>query len=177
MKAPWELILLFGGGFALGSAFETSGLSGYIGKQLTFLAGVHELLLASIVSLTLTSLTEICSNTATANIMMPVLAAFARAANAHPLLLMVPGALACSFSFALPTATAPNVIVFASKNVTIREMMLSGAIVNVIAVVVSVAMVFLWAPIAFNFSVSGGMPAGWPKSVPTPSNATALFQL
>lgn len=133
---PWGIVLLFGGGFALAAGFRESALSEWVAAQSAGLAGMHPLLVIGSTCLTTTFLTEVTSNTATANILLPILAANAEAMDIHPLMLMVPGALSCSMAFMLPVATPPNAIIFASERIRISQMALAGLVMNLIGVVV-----------------------------------------
>jgi sodium-dependent dicarboxylate transporter 2/3/5 len=89
--------------------------------------------------LAVTFLTEVTSNTATASLLMPLLAATAVAGDMNPMLLMVPAVLSASCAFMLPVATAPNAIVFGSGRVSIREMARAGFVLNLIGAVVITA--------------------------------------
>ena len=80
-------------------------------------------------------ITEINSNTATANIFLPVLAAMAVAGHINPLLLMIPATFACSFSFMLPSGTGTNAVIFGSNRVTIPEMAKCGLGLNFLCVI------------------------------------------
>lgn len=148
-KIPWNIILLFGGGFALANGIQTSGLSALIASSLTSVDNVgtsHIMLLATT---TVTALTELTSNTATTEITLPVLAAAAQGLGLSPLLLMIPATLAASCAFMLPVATPPNAIIFASGRVRIAEMVKVGLILNVIAVVTIVAVCRLMITLVF----------------------------
>ena len=83
-----------------------------------------------------TFLTEVTSNTATATLLLPILAAAALSAKFDPYLIMVPATISASFAFMLPVATPPNAIVFSSDKLTIRTMALEGLALNLIGVVV-----------------------------------------
>lgn len=133
---PWGIVLLFGGGFALAAGFRESDLSSWVASQSAALEGTHPLLVIGSTCLSTTFLTEVTSNTATANILLPILAANAEAMNIHPLTLMIPGALSCSMAFMLPVATPPNAIVFASERIRISQMALTGLVMNLIGAVV-----------------------------------------
>jgi sodium-dependent dicarboxylate transporter 2/3/5 len=87
-----------------------------------------------------TFLTEITSNTATATLLMPVLAAAAVGVDVPPQLLMIPAAISASCAFMLPVATAPNAIVYATEKLTIARMAREGFVLNLIiaAIVASV---------------------------------------
>jgi sodium-dependent dicarboxylate transporter 2/3/5 len=143
---PWDVLILFGGGFALAEGFQQSGLTGWIGDQLGVLEAVHWLLLAFSVALLTVFLTEVTSNTATASMLLPIVAGLAAAAGQHPLPPMVATALAASFAFMLPVATPPNAIVFASREITIAEMARAGIWMNLIGLALIVLFVGLVLP-------------------------------
>lgn len=130
MKVPWGLVLLFGGGIAISLGFQVSGLSQFVGSALAATAGSSPYTFLGITTLTATFGTEIISNTALANITMPILAATAKAAGTDPRLLMVPVALACSCAFMMPAATGPNAIVFGTGRVRISDMVKAGFLTN-----------------------------------------------
>ncbi len=148
-EVPWGIVLLFGGGFALAAGFTESGLSEWIGLQLQGLAGLHPLLLIGTVCLVVTFLTELTSNTATANILLPLLATMGTATGIDPVLLMAAGAISCSCAFMLPVATPPNAIAFASDRITIRGMMKTGFVLNVAGAVLVTLVVWFWGRVVF----------------------------
>ncbi len=133
-KLPWNIVLLFGGGFALASGFKESGLSMWVGDQLAGALSLHPLLIIAALSLLITFLTELTSNTATAEMLLPILAALAVSIRINPLLLMIPGTLSCSLAFMLPVATPPNAIIFGSGRVRIGDMARTGILLNIIGV-------------------------------------------
>lgn len=136
VKIPWGVLLLFAGGIAIASAFVQSGLAEIIAQELGALASLPTWLLILSVCLAVTFLTEVTSNTATASLLMPVLAVTAGATGISPTLLMVPAVLSASCAFMLPVATAPNAIVFGSGKVSIRQMARAGFVLNLIGAVV-----------------------------------------
>jgi sodium-dependent dicarboxylate transporter 2/3/5 len=146
LDLPWHIVLLFGGGFALAQGFVTSGLSGWFGQQLAGLSVLPPLALVLGICLLITFLTELTSNTATAEMFLPILAALAVAIEVHPLLLMIPGALSCSFAFMLPVATPPNAIVFGTGRVTASDMARTGIWLNLLGAVVITVAVYLLGP-------------------------------
>jgi sodium-dependent dicarboxylate transporter 2/3/5 len=131
----WDIVLLYGGGFALASAFVASGLSAWLGDRLGGLQGLHPMLLVFVVCLGISFLTELTSNTATTEMVLPVLAALAVAVGVHPFLLMLPATFACSCAFMLPVATPPNAIIFGAGKVTVAQMARTGFVLNLAAVV------------------------------------------
>ncbi len=142
-KIPWDIILLFGGGFALADGFVNSGLSKLIGAQFISLKGANIILLILAVSFTLTFLTELTSNTATAQITLPILASLAIELQINPLLIMLPATLSASFAFMLPVATPPNAIVFSSNRLKISDMAKTGLIINFIGIFVITLFIYL----------------------------------
>jgi len=84
-KLPWHIILLFGGGFALAKGFQTSGLSGWVGGQFAGLEGAPLPVLVVSTCAVLTFLTEFTSNTATTEMILPLLSSVATATGIHPL--------------------------------------------------------------------------------------------
>ncbi len=132
---PWDIVILFGGGFALAKGFQVTGLAAFIGNELQFLAGFSPLAMIGVVCTTLTFLTELTSNTATTQMILPILASIAVAMKTNPLLLMIPATLSASCAFMMPIATPPNAIVFGSGRVKIGEMVKAGLLINLIGVV------------------------------------------
>ncbi|MDX8401088.1 MAG: SLC13 family permease [Mariprofundaceae bacterium] len=146
-RLPWDIVLLLGGGFALAAGIQSSGLSAWLGEQMGFLSGLPAPLMMLGVALVITFLTEITSNTATTQVMLPILAAAALANRIDPLLIMIPATLAASCAFMLPVATPPNAIVFGSGLVPIRAMVRAGLAMNLLMAVVIVGVVDLLRPL------------------------------
>lgn len=150
---PWDIIILFGGGFALAQGFSESGLSQWIADQLSSLEGASLFTMIAVVTLTVIFLTEVTSNTATATLMIPVLGAVSIAMGIHPYTLMVPAALAASFAFMLPVATPPNAIVFSSHYITIPQMAKAGFWLNIIAVGLITLFVLFLLPLVWGIDL------------------------
>jgi len=139
---PWEILLLFGGGFALASGFKTSGLSLWIGNELVWLKDINPFVIIMIIAAVVTFLTEITSNTATASTFLPVLAGMALSAHVNPLLFMLPATISASLAFMLPVATAPNAIIFGTKRLRIIDMSKTGLFLNFIGIVIVTVMTY-----------------------------------
>jgi sodium-dependent dicarboxylate transporter 2/3/5 len=146
VRIPWDIIILFGGGFALAGGFAASGLTEWLGQQLTLLHGANLVVLVFALVLLVIFLTEVTSNTATASLLLPVMAGFAIAASIDPLTLMAGAALAASFAFMLPVATPPNAIVFASRQVSIPQMAKVGIWLNLMGSVLITGFIVLVLP-------------------------------
>lgn len=152
---PWGVILLFGGGFALAKAFVSSGLALWIGQSMQGLAGLPPILLVLLICLVVSLLTELTSNTAMAEMLLPIMASLALAIGLHPLLLMVPTTFACSFAFMLPVATPPNAIVFATQRLTVLDMVRRGYLLNCAAVVILTLAIFTLGRMVFQIPELG----------------------
>ena len=106
LKLPWGILLLFGGAFAVAAGFEKSGLTTWLGAQLSLLNFVPYWVILLVIVTVVNFLTEITQNMATCTLMMPVLAGLAIAINVHPYGLMVATCIAASVSYThltLPT--------------------------------------------------------------------------
>jgi len=147
-EVPWGMLLLFGGGFALASGFKSSGLSLWLGEQLAALQGVSPLFVMVIVCTALTFLTELTSNTATTQMVLPVLASAGVALGTDPRYLMIPATLSASCAFMMPVASPTQAIVFASGWVPIRDMVRAGIWFNLLGILlVAVLFALLSGPV------------------------------
>lgn len=156
---PWKIVILFGGGFALAEGFVASGLSEWIGFSLRATAGLHPLLIIFCVTTLMIFLTEFTSNTATAQIILPVMAALAVSLKVHPLLFMLPATIAGSMAFMLPVATPPNAIIFATNRIRIADMAKTGLILNFIGIVIISLTVWFYG--RFIFGIEMEHPPDW----------------
>ncbi|ASP48956.1 SLC13 family permease [Cognaticolwellia beringensis] len=129
---PWGMLLLFAGGIALAKGFVASGLSDLLGQWLATFANLPAIIMILTICLVVTYLTEITSNTATATLLMPILAAAAIASGYDPKVLMVPAAICASCAFMLPVATAPNAIAYGTGEIEIQDMVREGAVLSFI---------------------------------------------
>ena len=133
-KLPFDIILLFGGGFALAKGFELSGLSTWLATQLKFTPDTNIYLLIFSMCVLVCIISEFASNVACIQLMLPVLIAVQHSMNIHPLLLMVPATLAASLGFMLPVATGANTIVFGTKRIKVNDMLKTGFTLDLIGV-------------------------------------------
>jgi len=158
VKIPWGILLLFGGGIAMAAGFKSTGLSAWLGERLTLFGAWPSLVMVAAVCFTVTFLSELTSNTATATMFMPIMAATAQALHVHPFLLMIPATLAASCGFMLPVATPPNAIAFASGYITAAQMARAGFWLNLIGVVLVTAIVYILVVPVFQIDFSS-LPA------------------
>ena len=153
-KIPWDIILLFGGGFALASGFKESGLSYWFGDQLIWLKGVHPVIIVLSVSILITFLTELTSNVATVETFLPVLAGLAMSLELNPLLFMLPATISASLAFMMPAATPPNAIIFGTKRIKVLEMSKTGFVLNFIGIAIVTLATYYLATFIFNISLT-----------------------
>lgn len=153
-KIPWNIVLLFGGGFALASGFKESGLSLWFGEQLSVLDSWHPLFIIITISLTMTFLTELTSNTATTEMLLPVLAGLSVTINIHPLLFMLPATISASMAFMLPVATPPNAIIFGSGRIKVMDMAKTGFILNLLGAIVITFVTYYWGTHVFGIDMN-----------------------
>ena len=144
-KIPIGVIFLFGGGFAIAKVIGLTGLSLWLGESLQFVANYPPLLVVIALTLFMTFFTELTSNTASTVLMLPILLAIAGNVDAHPMLIMMPVIMSASFAFMLPVATPPNTIVYATEKIKVKEMALTGLLLNLIGVAISSFFVLVWA--------------------------------
>lgn len=130
-KLPWSVIFLMGGGYALAAGVQDSGLSKEISCLLSVLHPVHPFWITLILCVVVAALTEFASNTATATIMIPIIAELASSLGVHPYYFLYPAVIAASFAFMLPVATPPNAIVFAYGTLRISDMAKAGVAMNI----------------------------------------------
>ncbi len=157
-KIPWDIILLFGGGFALARGFVESGLSLFIGEQFKAMHFSDPIYMIFIVAITITFLTELTSNTATCEMVLPVLAAVSVALNMNPLLLMITATISVSMAFMLPVATPPNAIVFGSGRISVYTMAKTGFVLNIVFAAIITLFVYFVATQVFSIDLNS-MPA------------------
>jgi sodium-dependent dicarboxylate transporter 2/3/5 len=138
-RIPWGIAILFGGGLSLAAAMEGTGLALWIGEWIGGLDGLSALGLVAVLVVATILVSELASNVATLTSMLPVVAAVASATETPLQPLAFPVAIAASFAFMLPVATAPNAIAYSSGLVTLKRMLAVGFGLNIAAAVLIIA--------------------------------------
>ena len=140
-----------GAGFAIAAGCEASGLTTALGGSLAeALSGLTDLPLVITIVAAVSLLTQLTSNTATANTLLPLLNAVAKAKLTNPLLLLLPTTIACSFAFVLPAATAPNSVIFATERLDIADFVVNGGITTGLSIAICSPLVYLMADTVFD---------------------------
>lgn len=155
VKMPWGIILLFGGGMALATGFETTGLAVWLGTQMTLLQALPLILLILVIIFSVNFITELTSNLATTAMLLPILAPIALNLNLNPYMLLVATTVAASCAFMLPVATPPNAVVFGSGYLRIPDMVKTGLWMNLISILVLTGMVYFILPFIWDFDPMG----------------------
>ncbi|CAL9684997.1 unnamed protein product [Knipowitschia caucasica] len=150
-KIPWNIVLLLGGGFALAKGSEESGLSRWLGEQMTPLQTVPPWAVAMVVCLLVATFTECASNVATATLFLPILASMSQSMSLNPLYVMIPCTLSASLAFMLPVATPPNAIVFSYGYLKVSDMARSGVVMNLIGLLCITLALNSWGRVLFQF--------------------------
>jgi sodium-dependent dicarboxylate transporter 2/3/5 len=147
---PWGILLLFGGGFALGTGFEASGLSQRVAQAFHGLQGAPLPLVQLASCAAIVALSEFASNTATAQICLPILASAAASLQVDPRALLIPATFSASAAFMMPMGTPPNAIVFGCGYLTVRDMVRAGVWFNLLGLALVLGAWWLLAPLALG---------------------------
>jgi solute carrier family 13 (sodium-dependent dicarboxylate transporter), member 2/3/5 len=148
VQIDWGVVLLYGGGFALGVLSFRTGLAESVGRGLTDmlpLSGGFGLLVAAVIISVLVS--ETTSNTASANMVVPVVISIATAAGVDPLEPALGATIGASLGFMLPVSTPCNAIVYGSGYVPLTRMIRYGLLLDVAGIVVVITFVRLLSPL------------------------------
>ena len=175
-KMHWSLIFILGGGFAIAAGSKSSGLSSELGHALIGLKTLQPIWIMFVVFIFCETATELTSNVAVANIILPVLAEMVSllikpahcnfvqisfnvnyinvlqsiAIQIHPLYLMVPATLGCSFSFHLPVGTPPNALVSAEGKIRTKDFIIAGIGPSILTAVITIATFATWGVYSFG---------------------------
>ncbi|HEX3033531.1 MAG TPA: DASS family sodium-coupled anion symporter [Thermodesulfobacteriota bacterium] len=148
LDIDWGTLLLFGGGLSLGAMMFKTGLAEAIGKYLINLTGANSLISITALGIFLAiTLSEATSNTATANMLLPLIIAIAASAGISPLPPAIAVGIGASFGFMLPVSTPPNAIVYGSGLIPITKMIKYGFIVDIVGYVIVFAGILILCPL------------------------------
>ncbi|MEI2720333.1 MAG: DASS family sodium-coupled anion symporter [Gemmatimonadales bacterium] len=147
-KIDWGVVLLYGGGFALGTLAFQTGLAEALGRGVTgWIPNAGEMGLLVMGTIVATLLSETTSNTAAANMVVPVIIAIANSSGVDPLLPALGATLGSSLGFMLPVSTPCNAIVYGSGMIPLSRMMRAGLILDLVGIVVVIGVVALLGPL------------------------------
>lgn len=146
-RAPWGVIMMFGGGLALAAGIGESGLAEWLGTALAPLKGVPGIVIALVLVGIVVLITEFASNVATASGIIPVVGSLILATGVDPILLALPAAMAASWGFMLPSGTGPNAIAWATGHIALPRMLKAGLLLDLLGVPIMVGIVWIVASI------------------------------
>jgi sodium-dependent dicarboxylate transporter 2/3/5 len=152
-RLPLNVLLLFGSGFALSEGFEKSGLSTWLATCLHVLQGAPPIVILFGVIVTVTVLSEFASNTASIQLVLPIIIPLSATLGFDPLLLMVTATLSASLGYMLPVATAANTIVYGSNEIDVKDMMKAGIIIDVAGVILLLLFMLTLGKLVYAFNV------------------------
>ncbi len=149
-RIDWGIVFLYGGGLAMGELAFSTGLAEAIGKGITaWLPSQTTVALTMLFTGTAIVLSETTSNTAAANMIVPIAIAVAQAAGVRPIEPALGATLGASMGFMMPVSTPPNAIIYSSGYIPIGAMMRYGVLLDVAGFFVIVGLVLLLGPIVF----------------------------
>jgi sodium-dependent dicarboxylate transporter 2/3/5 len=149
-RIDWGIVFLYGGGLAMGELAFSTGLAEAVGKGITaWLPSQTTLALTMLFTGTAIVLSETTSNTAAANMIVPIAIAVAQAADIRPIEPALGATFGASMGFMMPVSTPPNAIVYSSGYIPIGAMMRYGILLDVAGFFVIVGLVLLLGPLVF----------------------------
>ncbi|MCO4092848.1 MAG: DASS family sodium-coupled anion symporter [Sphingorhabdus sp.] len=143
-RAPWGVIMMFGGGLALAAGITQSGLAAWLGEALEPLSVVHPVIIAIALTALVILITEFASNVATASGVLPVVAGLVAATGADPWLMAMAASMAASWGFMMPSGTGPNAIAWASGHIALPKMVKAGFFLDLAGIPLIVGAVWLF---------------------------------
>jgi len=149
-KMAWGILLLFGGGIALAAALEKAGLIKLLGQWIAGFSGSGGLVLVFMITLVSLFISEVMSNIAQVIVFSPVIGGIADAMHINPLLLGLPMCLGASCASMMPMGTPPNAIVFASGHIKFNQMVKTGFVMNLVAVVLITLFCWYLVPVLMS---------------------------
>lgn len=152
-RIPLYVLLLFGAGFAIAKGFDTSGLSTLLAQQLQVLKGAPVWLIILCIAIVVTLLSEFASNTASIQLVLPIIIPLAASLNINPLLLMLTATFSASLGYMLPVATSANTIVYGSNQIEAKHMMRAGIILDVAGIAMLLLFMLTLGNWVFGFNI------------------------
>ncbi|HEY5646054.1 MAG TPA: DASS family sodium-coupled anion symporter [Pseudomonadales bacterium] len=128
-QLPWDILLLLAGGLALGNGVRDTGLADWLVAALP-LDGLGSWGVIFLLCYVTVLLSNLMSNTAAANILVPIAVVMA---TGFETLAVVPLALCASCAMSLPISTPPNAMAFASGRLAVTDFMSGGMLVGLLA--------------------------------------------
>ncbi len=154
-KLPLNIILLFGCGFAMAKGFEVSGLSPAIAVSLKGMQGMPVPLILLGIAILVTVLSEFASNTASIQLVLPIIIPLAASLGLNPLLLMLTATFSASLGYMLPVATAANTIVYGTGDIDAKDMIRAGIILDIAGIILLLLFMLTLGNWIYGFKIFG----------------------
>jgi len=149
-KMPWGLFLFIGGGISMGEAAQVSGLTAWIGQQMSVFQSLPPVAILFITCALCVFLTELMSNLATASITLPILASICEDLRIHPLYLMLPTVIGCTYAFMLPVATINNALIHERSGMKTIDMVKAGLPMNIFSIILLPSLLISYGTFIFD---------------------------
>jgi sodium-dependent dicarboxylate transporter 2/3/5 len=150
-RIPWQILFLFSGGFVLNRGFSDSGLDAWLGDAMKSWTEWPLFALLLVLMLVTMAISVIASNTACANLLLPLMAVIGQQSRSvHPWLLMFPTCLMTSCCFLLPISTPPNLIAYGYGRLTMGDFVVHGAVFSLVSLFVVIGMCLALLPPVFG---------------------------
>lgn len=144
----WGIIMVFGAGVALGTAMFSTGLAKELGEMAATTFGATSVWqITLLVTIAAVLLSELASNTAAATVLVPMAVGLAQGAGVSPIPPALGVALGASLGFMLPISTGPNAIVYSTGLISNKQMIKTGAIIDLIGIIVTFVCLWLFLPL------------------------------
>jgi sodium-dependent dicarboxylate transporter 2/3/5 len=152
-RISWDVLWLVAGGIALGLALESSGAANNIVQAIPFDSLPPHLIIIAATLVTVVMATFM-SNTATANLVLPMVAALAASVSSlaplgGPKMLILVTTISASLAMALPVSTPPNAMAHATGLIEVRDMIKTGVILGVVGILSSYGLMYILYSLAF----------------------------
>lgn len=141
-RAPWGVIMMFGGGLALAAGITESGLAAWLGTALEPLSVVDPVIIALALTGIVILITEFASNVATASGVLPVVAGLVAATGADPWLMAMAASMAASWGFMMPSGTGPNAIAWSTGHIALPSMVKAGFFLDIAGIPLIVGVIW-----------------------------------
>ena len=142
-KLPWGVLLMFGGGMSLASAFDSSGLVSTVTRSMQSIDSSNLFVFVSILCALGLLITALMSNIAMVNIFVPIVASLAIGAGISPEVFAIPVTIAASCDFMFPMSTPPNAIAYSSGYIRSKDMLKAGLVLNLVSLLLLMGLVWM----------------------------------
>ncbi len=143
-RIPWGVLIFFGGSLSLSAALTSTGVTDWLGEELSIFNGLPLWLVVIGVVILLILVSELMSNVATITAFLPILAGLATGMGVDPLLILIPATLAASCGFMMPGASAANALAFGTGYLRVSEMARAGLLLDIMAgIIITLICLFL----------------------------------